>query len=800
MAYRPEQYIHDLDARAFDMLNTFPKAVKLYELYKAGFDEKAAKIELLSSSIRLGEEQMPEIYGLLPPICEKLGIEIPELYYRREKAPNAWTSGKTFPYIVVTSGLVNRLSPELLSTVLAHECGHIACGHSLYHSLAMLLIRGIDNGPLAGIPGIRRLAVPALKRAFLFWDRCSELTADRAAALCDGGADWLVDMLLRLDGYGNGVDRQAFMKQAMDLRAFVDDSSANKLIEQMVTQEDTHPRLATRAYECCEWAKSERFRDIISGKLTVIPEEPPKCETTELISAEITPEATERPGQDIDSELRRVNAELEKVTSRANRAGYALAIGCGVLAGVVDSLFVGEESILSADLKLADDQVKEFVQSYAKENGYTGNTLPGAVGKLEKRFEVDQDAVWQGKGIGVNAKNHHLADFAHHPTPVGLASAIVVQFLRIGTFVNHKGEWHIIPLGKGESFADAEIFLAAGAVITGVMTWLVHVAESKADEDEEKTPMAVRGLARAAAAIPVIAGGIPLLKELAKVSENWFGHLVSDMAGSRKTAGKGMGIPGVFISLMYEFSSIPGVNLTGFADYVDWLYEEQKLDLRHELPMYKALGRQAVPVLLNEVLVRTCCFVSQLVKELKRGGSLGRVDWSRVIPFGNRTAERMVTVASMTFTLADTADAAFRAALESGGNWVMFAGNFVARYNYVGAGRAAVAVIREISGEKKETQLLREKLALVESRTENAMRLLQDYKAELERRLSDFLAEDLELLMEGLGDMEAGVASGESESVIRGSVTIQRVLGREPQFENQAQFDDLMESDMPLKF
>ena len=40
MAYRPEQYIHDLDARAFDMLNTFPKAVKLFELYKAGFDEK----------------------------------------------------------------------------------------------------------------------------------------------------------------------------------------------------------------------------------------------------------------------------------------------------------------------------------------------------------------------------------------------------------------------------------------------------------------------------------------------------------------------------------------------------------------------------------------------------------------------------------------------------------------------------------------------------------------------------------------------------------------------------------------
>ncbi len=790
MAYRPEQYIHDLDARAFDMLNTFPKAVKLYELYKAGFDEKAAKIELLSSSIRLGEEQMPEIYGLLPPICEKLGIEIPELYYRREKAPNAWTSGKTFPYIVVTSGLVNRLSPELLSTVLAHECGHIACGHSLYHSLAMLLIRGIDNGPLAGIPGIRRLAVPALKRAFLFWDRCSELTADRAAALCDGGADRLVDMLLRLDGYGNGVDRQAFMKQAMDLRAFVDDSSANKLIEQMVTQEDTHPRLATRAYECCEWAKSERFRDIISGKLTVIPEEPPKCETTELISAEITPEATERPGQDIDSELRRVNAELEKVTSRANRAGYALAIGCGVLAGVVDSAFIGKFTITNADIKLSHKQVNEFIQKYAAQKGYTGERLDGAIAFLEEQYPVIQDNVWKGAGVGITPKNHHLADFAHHPTPLGLVSAIGVQLLRVGTFVNKDGEWHFFFMKPS---AEDVFRLAIPAVITGFLHWLVCVGENKLEEINGEVPDELVKIARVAASMPAII-------EVVRIADNWFGHLVSDMGGSKNTAGGGMGIPGIFISLLHELSSVPILKYTALPQIVNDLYTKNKLDLRHELPMYKALGRQAVPVLLNEVLVRTGCFISQLVKELKRGGSLGRVDWSRVVPFGNRTAERMVTVASMTFTLADTADAAFRAALESGGNWVMFAGNFVARYNYVGAGRAVVAVIREISGEKKETQLLHEKLALVESKTENAMRLLQDYKAELERRLSEFLAEDLERLMEGLDDMEAGVASGESEPVIRGSVTIQRVLGREPQFENQAQFDDLMESDMPLKF
>ena len=56
-------------------------------------------------------------------------------------------------------------------------------------------------------------------RALLFWDRCSELSADRAAALCDGTADKTIDVLLRLNGYGKNVDREEFLKQALDLKS-----------------------------------------------------------------------------------------------------------------------------------------------------------------------------------------------------------------------------------------------------------------------------------------------------------------------------------------------------------------------------------------------------------------------------------------------------------------------------------------------------------------------------------------------------------------------------------------------------
>jgi len=47
--------------------------------------------------------------------------------------------------------------------------------------------------------------------------------------------------------------------------------------------------------------------------------------------------------------------------------------------------------------------------------------------------------------------------------------------------------------------------------------------------------------------------------------------------------------------------------------------------------------------------------------------------------------------------------------------------------------------------------------------------------------------------------MQQGLSSGDSNLVIKGNVVIQRVLGREPQFTNQDEFDALMDSDVALQ-
>lgn len=791
MAYNPTLYRHELDQRAFEALSAFPKFVQLRESYIANVDEKAAKIDFLSSSIRLSENQFPEIYNLLPPICEKLGIVVPELYYVKSKEMNAATCGNTNPYIYVTSALVEKMPPEMIASVLAHECGHIACKHYLYHSMAGQLINGIDSSPLARIPAIRKLLTPTLVKALLFWDRCSELSADRAAVLCDGTADKTVDVLLKIHGYEN-INREEFLRQAMDLKAFISDSKSNRLMEQMLVQNESHPRLATRAYECYTWANTEDFPKILNGTYTVERKVEIPTDSKEVVSAEVSISA-ESPEKmidvdDLNKALHRVNAELDRYTSKADMADYAFAVFSGIMAGAIDCLFVGETKITDGDIQLSHQQINKFIQQYASNRGFDRERLKDSIADLEKAFKVAQDNIWKGAGIGVSAKNHHLADLAHHPTPLGLAASVVVQFLRIGTFVNKDGEWHFMLV---ETTAKDIVEILAPAVLTGILNWLVFVAEKKYEAEDHEISPALHKLVHLIASTPI-------LIEFAKCADNWFGHLVSDMGGSKNTAGGGMGIPGVFISLLYEFASLPGLRNTNLPMIVNELYEKQKIDLRHELPLYKELGKQAIPVVFIELYVRIGFFLTRLAMEFAEHKNLSDINWNTVIPFHNRTVDRMLAVSNMTFTFADTADAAIHAALESGGNWVLFSGKFVTRFNYVGAGRAAIAIVKEVSNEHKESQLIHEKMILSEAKTAIFLTQLQEFKEQLEEKVSNYLAEDIEAFMQGFDYMDQGIASGDSNLVIKGNVIIQKVLGRKTQFENQEEFDDLMLSDILL--
>lgn len=275
MSFDAKYYMHDSDRIAMQGLKAIPGFNQFVKAFMKIWSERQFRISNMSSCIKISEKQMPKYYNMLPPICEKLGIDIPELYLKLDVEPNSYTSGDTKPFITITSGLFETLPEELIPTVLAHECGHIACHHVLYRTMGSILLNGASTALFDLIPfGFSGIASVPLEIAFFYWMRCSELSADRAAILCDGSPDKMSEVCMRLAGFDKDIPavayKEGFIEQAKEYRDMVSNSKWDKTLEFFALRYETHPFMSVRTLECEEWGKSEKFNSILNG--TYVPE------------------------------------------------------------------------------------------------------------------------------------------------------------------------------------------------------------------------------------------------------------------------------------------------------------------------------------------------------------------------------------------------------------------------------------------------------------------------------------------------------------------------------------------------
>jgi heat shock protein HtpX len=173
--------------------------------------ELAERAVLASVSARVaGERDAPSLHQALARLCVAAGIPKPRLAISESPIPNALAAGRSRrrSVIVVTRGLIERLEPEELEAVLAHELSHIA------HRDAVVMT-------LLGLPalGLRRLLswwvrtplvifVPMLFFVWLAYalatlalmslSRYRELVADRTAAVSTGTPEHLMSALQKI--------------------------------------------------------------------------------------------------------------------------------------------------------------------------------------------------------------------------------------------------------------------------------------------------------------------------------------------------------------------------------------------------------------------------------------------------------------------------------------------------------------------------------------------------------------------------------------------------------------------------
>jgi hypothetical protein len=368
-------------------------------------------------------------------------------------------------------------------------------------------------------------------------------------------------------------------------------------------------------------------------------------------------EGTFNSEYDLDRIIYDLDSNIDLLSSQADKFDYLVSIGSGVLCGLLDILWVGSFN-LERGRNIASDEINSLVTKTAKILGCKNDDLESAVKFLEMKFPIPSDGNTPDFGGGLQ---HHMRDFGHHPTIVGLVFSLLTQFTykSYGTDVNG-------------------IFMLAD---------VPEVSKAFIGKDVPSK---------------ILFGTI-----------TWFFHLVSDVAGSSNSVMKsgGTGIPGPLLALAKELSVLPifksiNVGDNSLSVFLSKLFNGTllakhdesgaiikdtvlKFDLRGEFGVGIEIGRQAIPIVANECIVRSFYFIRRLALEIKESDirsitDLKQIDWDKVRPLNNPTITRMLTIATGVFTTVDIGEA-------------IITKKYLVSINYVGVGRFSVAIGEDVS-------------------------------------------------------------------------------------------------------
>src|SRR4051794_7602798 len=260
----PKAYEHPADRAATAALQQIPMldtvVRKLIE-----FGEKSIQQQLLAGAVRLGPDQLPEVWASHRAALARLDIDfVPDLYMWQMPFTNAMAIGSKKPMVVLNSGAVSLLDEHEIRTVLGHEAGHILSDHLLYRT-ALLILLSIGARPLMRLPFFAGLPLLAIELALLEWYRAAELSCDRAATLVNRSPMTTCQTLMVIAGgaASRKLSLDAFVRQAQEYEEW--EPGWDKLNRFRIELFQTHAFPVRRVSEIMKWVRSGDYDRIMSG-------------------------------------------------------------------------------------------------------------------------------------------------------------------------------------------------------------------------------------------------------------------------------------------------------------------------------------------------------------------------------------------------------------------------------------------------------------------------------------------------------------------------------------------------------
>jgi heat shock protein HtpX len=176
------------------------------------------------------ERSAPEYYGIVRDLAQRAGLPMPRVFVIESAQPNAFATGRNPAHAAVcaSTGLLQALSREELTGVIAHELTHVKNHDTLTMTVAASIGGAIsmlaqwmqfgflfggnrDDRSGVGMLGALLAIIVAPIAAMLVQmaiSRSREYAADRGGAIISGRPMWLASALAKIDAYVHQIPNE----------------------------------------------------------------------------------------------------------------------------------------------------------------------------------------------------------------------------------------------------------------------------------------------------------------------------------------------------------------------------------------------------------------------------------------------------------------------------------------------------------------------------------------------------------------------------------------------------------------
>lgn len=309
-----EAFRHPLDRQAEQALRSVPGFDLVARKFVEFVYERPRFVYLMGNSIQVGVRQYSSVYQIFRECLQSLDVSSePALFVSQAPLVNAFALGQERPCLVLNSALLDLLSETELRSVIAHELGHLKCGHTTLTQMAMwanMVISGFAEMTF----GLSSLISTGLMLSFYEWSRKAELSADRASLLVMDDLNPVLQSMMRLAGgsikYAHELSLDEFVKQS-DRYQSLDEDQLNQLYKFSFYNDVssgiflTHPFTVDRVHFLREWSNSAEYQQIRQGNYV-------RVGTEGAVNAETKTDEVDRLKQQID--------ELQQEIDRIKRS------------------------------------------------------------------------------------------------------------------------------------------------------------------------------------------------------------------------------------------------------------------------------------------------------------------------------------------------------------------------------------------------------------------------------------------------------------------------------------------------